>query len=215
MCGLLITPAVLRSPFGRNLVLRELLRFAWMIVLPFVAVVRGVCALDALGFGRNITQDNYVMGFPAGAWLDGAVSALSVCGIVLAVLWLAGKTSPPGGWRGIGPRGFRDSLYNEVHWAFYRVAPTVWLNDALAGVSIGFALMALEWLAHPGFAAMQKSTKGRQRLVIMFACAIASGFLYLATRNIWLMILTNLAIQLVGSRLLAGQGPTTPVLDKA
>lgn len=211
VCGMGIAPALLRSSAGRNPALRELLRFAWMVSLPFIALIRGASAPDVMGFGRNITQGNYVLGFTASSWLDGAASALVVCVVVLVSLWLTGKSVDVSDWRGIGPRAFRDAVYNEIHWAFYRIAPILWLNDALIGVGVGFALMTLEWLAHPGFARMQKTLAGRQRLTVMFACAIASAFLYLATRNLWLMILANLLIQLVGSHLLAGRVmKTTP-----
>lgn len=202
-CGLLVVPGVLRSALGANLTLKEVLRFAWMVGIPSVALLRGAAGPDVMGLGRDISQSDHVLGFTRAAWLDGAGASAAVCAIVLVVLWLGGKSAGQSGWPGIGPRALRDALYNEAHWMFYRAAPALWLGDALAGAGIGFALMALEWLAHPGFARMQKTLAGRQRLAVMFACAAASAFLYLSIANLWLMMAANLVIQLAGSRVLA------------
>ncbi|MFZ1792218.1 MAG: hypothetical protein WAU96_02230 [Anaerolineae bacterium] len=203
-CGLLVVPGLLRSALGANLTLKEVLRFAWMAGIPFIALVRGAVGPDMMGLGRDISQSDHLLGFTRAAWLDGAGAGAAVCAIVLFVLWLGGKSAGKSAWPGIGPRALRDALYNEAHWMFYRAAPAIWLGDALGAAGIGFALMALEWLAHPGFAKMQKILAGRQRLAVMFACAVASAFLYLSTSNLWLMMAVNLVIQIVGSRVLVG-----------
>lgn len=196
-----------RSPISDSAVARELLRFARMICIPFVALVRGASGRDVMALGVDIAEGDLVLGFSAGSWITGIGAGIAtVCGVLL-VMWLSGRSlrDVPTDWLGAGPAALRDAPYQEVHWTFYRAAPALWLGDPMLAVLAGCVLVMIEWLAHPRMGALLGSLDGRQRIALRVVCLLSSGVLYLATRNLWLMITANLAIQLAGGRLLAAR----------
>lgn len=201
-----------RTALAGNGLVRELLRFARMICIPFAALVRGASGRDVMALGVDAPLVDQFLGFDADRWITGAGAAAAVTGVVLIVLWLAGRSlrDVPSAWPGIGPAAFRDAPYHEVHWAFYRAAPSLWLSDPVVGVLAGIGLVALEWSAHARMGELLRTLDGRRRIAVRIACVLSSGILYLATRNLWLMMAANLAIQLAGSRLVAAPAPPRP-----
>ncbi len=185
--------------------LRELGLFAFMVGLPFGALISGAAGLDVMALGKQLTAPDNMLGFPFVDWVRGIGQSSLVVLCVLAVLWLAGRVAPAGQPWGIGIIGVRDAFYHEAHWTFYRAAPVLWLGDLYWGVVIGMIPLLLEWVTHPDLPFWVTTIEGRQRLTMRLACALTSGFLYLAIQNLWLMIAANLVIQVVGSRLMSYQ----------
>ncbi|MCL4504426.1 MAG: hypothetical protein M1434_14485 [Chloroflexi bacterium] len=204
-----------QSPYG--VIVRETLLFLFMVGIPFVALISGATGVDLMALGTDLANPDHVAGFTFANWVRGfGVVVVAVTGIVL-LLRIIGKTSPRGKPWATGAQAIRDAVYNEAHWVFYRNAPALLLNDPYWGVVIGTAAVLIEWFAHPLGGGWLHSIESRQRLVLRLACLLCSAFLYLATQNLWLMILADLSIQVFGSRVLsmgnvAGQdtrsGPT-------
>ncbi|MGQ9814454.1 MAG: hypothetical protein ACUVR3_04795, partial [Candidatus Roseilinea sp.] len=97
----------------------------------------------------------------------------------------------------------RDAFYHEVHGTVDRAAPALWLGAFYWGVVIGMIPVIIEWITHPDTSFWLATVEGRQVLAVRLACALTSGFLYLATHNLWLMIVANFVIQVAGSRLVS------------
>jgi hypothetical protein len=186
--------------------LRELGAFVVMVGIPFVALILGAVDVHVMGLGADLMDPDALAGFTFANWMRGVGMAFCVVAVLLLTLWLGARAAPHGqpwqpGWLAV-----RDALYNEVHWAFYRAAPALLLMDAYWGVVIGAVLVLAEWFISPAFEVPPRSVEGRQYLTLRLGCLFASGFLYLATHNLWLMIVADLVIQLAGSRLLSGRG---------
>lgn len=183
--------------------LREVGLFAFRVGLPFGALISGASGIDLMAMGKDLTAPDNILGFPFVDWARGVGQTSLVVSCVLLVLWLAGRVAPGSRPWGVGAMGIRDAFYHEVHWTFYRAAPALWLGDFYWGVVIGMAPVILEWIAHPDTSFWLATIEGRQVLVVRLACLLTSGFLYLATRNLWLMIAADCVIQVAGSRLIS------------
>jgi hypothetical protein len=182
---------------------RETALFIAMIGIPFVALVTGASGLDLMALGADLSDPANIIGFTLIDWVRGVGEAGAVVIGLLVVLWLGGRSVSPGSAWGIGPIAFRDAIYNEVHWTFYRAAPFLLIGDPFWGVIVGDALVLLEWITHPASRGILATIEGRQYMTLQLACLLCSGFLYLATRNLWLMIIADLILQSIGSRLIS------------
>lgn len=183
--------------------LREVGLFAFMVGLPFGALISGASGVDLMAMGKDLTASDSILGFPFVDWVRGVGQTSLVVLCVLVVLWLAGRAAPGSQPWGVGVMGVRDAFYHEVHWTFYRAAPALWLGDFYWGVVIGMIPVIVEWITHPDTSFWLATVEGRQVLAVRLACALTSGFLYLATHNLWLMIVANFVIQVAGSRLIS------------
>ena len=181
-------------------VVGELLLFMYMIGIPFVALILGVVGQDLMGLGRP--RPDAILGFLDLEWIGGlarvALASLAVCG----VLWLMGREQRKGTNLSALLPSLRDSLYDEAHWAFCFSAGALALNDSYWGVLIGISLIVLTWVLHPRFANRLATQHGRQRLLIRSLCLLTSGLIYAGPQNLWLMLLGDVVIRLLGPRLL-------------
>ena len=185
--------------------LRELGAFLVMVGIPFFALITGAVGMNVMALGADLTDPNALAGFTFVNWVRGVGTVFAVIAVVLVTLWLGARSAPRGQSWGLGWLGVRDALYNEVHWTFYRAAPALFLADPYWGVVIGVALVLAEWFISPAAEMSPNTAEGRQYLTLRLACLFASSFLYLATYNLWLMIVADLVIQVLGSRLLSGR----------
>ncbi len=183
--------------------LREAGLFAFMVGLPFGALISGASGVDLMAMGKDLTASDSILGFPFVDWVRGVGQTSLVVICVLVVLWLAGRVAPGSRPWGVGVMGVRDAFYHEVHWTFYRAAPALWLGDFYWGAVIGMIPLIVEWITHPDTSFWLVTVEGRQVLAVRLACALTSAFLYLATHNLWLMIAANFVIQVAGSRLIS------------
>lgn len=190
--------------------LREVGLFAFMVGLPFGALISGASGIDLMALGRDLTAPDNILGFPFVDWARGIGQTSLVVASALAVLWLAGRVAPGSRPWGIGVRAVRDAFYNETHWTFYRAAPALWLGDFYWGVVIGMIPVLLEWITHPDTSFWLATVEGRQVLAVRLACLFSSGFLYLAAHNLWLMIAASFVIQVIGSRLISYRAAGLP-----
>lgn len=183
--------------------LREASLFIMMVGIPFLSLISGAAGLDLLALGADLGAPNQIAGFTFQNWIRGVGVTAAVITSVLVILWIGNRSAPRGEYWRIGWIGLRDAFYNEIHWTFYRAAPMLWLGDAYWGVIIGTVLALLEWFTHPHSATLLHDIASRQWLTVRLACLICSGFLFLATGNLWLMMAADLTIQLAASRLLS------------
>lgn len=84
----------------------------------------------------------------------------------------------------------REAVFHEVHWAFYRNAPTVVLG-AYWGAWAGLVLTTLEAALNPWWRAALEE-KGRASATLVRAgLAVLSVVFYLQTMNLWLAVLLH------------------------
>ena len=176
-----------------------------MIGMPFLALITGAAGLNLLALGADLADPAAIAGFVFANWVRGVGVTITAVAAVLLVLWLGARAAEHGRpWR-LGWMAMRDAIYSEVHWAFYRAAPVLWLADPYWGTVLGTSLVLVEWMVQPDFGLALHTTEGRQYFTLRLACLLCSSFLYLAVQNLWLMIVADLVLLLVGSRLLGGR----------
>ena len=195
-------------------IVREAALFAFMAGIPFVALITGAARIDLMALGADLSNPNPIGGFTFANWARAAGIGVVICACVLTVLVIAARASNAENTKPAGLLAIRDAIYDEVHWTFYRAAPALLLNDVYAGVMIGAGLILVEWLARPGKHFADSFTGNRPALVLRLACLLASAFLYLATQNLYVMIVVHCVVMLAGSRLMR-QTTTAPSTDSA
>jgi hypothetical protein len=87
-------------------------------------------------------------------------------------------------------------LYLEVHWAFYRGALAVALDDLYSGVFLGLALIWLEWALNPFWRSGWRSESRAASQWLRAALALVVTVLYLLTRNLWVCLGVHLAVEI-------------------
>lgn len=188
-------------------VVRDIALFVFMVGIPFVALLTGIARVDLMALGVDLANPDQVAGFTFVNWMRAFGIGAFVAACALFVLWLGARSAPAVFAPASVLIEIRDAIYDEVHWTFYRVAPALLLNDVYAGVIIGAVLILVEWLARPGKHFADSFTGNRQALVLRLACLLASAFLYLATQNLYVMIVVHCVVMLVGSQNLLRKSP--------
>jgi hypothetical protein len=89
-----------------------------------------------------------------------------------------------------------EAAYHEVHWAFYRNAPVVFLRSFVEdgtywGVWAGFALAALEAMLNPRWRRGMTDVSRALALLARGGWAVVSAAFFLTTQNLWLAILLH------------------------
>lgn len=189
--------------------IEELIRLLYYLGIPFLAAVNGLLGADLLGIsGTDWAVGESVQGFPWDDWVQGVglatASTLSVLGV-----WFAGRlTSRRAGLVPMqlalhGPLWQRllHALYDQVHWAFYRSGPILWLDDVYWGTIGGLALVLLETTLNPAFRWALRNPETAGPPLFRLGMAWVTAFLFLATRNLWL----TAGVHLVLAGLLGGE----------
>jgi hypothetical protein len=85
-----------------------------------------------------------------------------------------------------------SGLFLEVHWAFYRGAVAVIVDDVYAGVFLGLAAVCLEWVLNPfwrhGVAPPSGSASDAGRVWLNAGLALTSALIFLLARNLWICL---------------------------
>ena len=80
---------------------------------------------------------------------------------------------------------FREAIYHEVHWAFYRNAPIVTLHeyggDVYWGIWAGLTIVALEAILNPAWRRDLTDPQRAPARLVRVALAIVSGVLFFVT----------------------------------
>jgi hypothetical protein len=179
-------------------------RFAFYLAIPYLALggwpqrpYRGLLALEDMGFvgfgGR----------WPVTRWLEGAATGLGWGLLALLILILALKNAnrpadgvqlhlaPPPWWAIL-----IDVLYLEVHWAFYRGAWAVALQDVYAGIFLGLGLTYLVWSLSPFWRRDWWTATWAGGRWLRAALALVVTCLYLLTRNLWICLAVHGLLEL-------------------
>jgi hypothetical protein len=191
----------LQRPLARWLV--QVGRFAFYLVVPYLALggwprrpYQGFLSLEDMGL-VGLSEH-----WPVTRWLEAAGIGLGwgvVALIILSLAWVSANRRDGSTWLLFSPSRWWavlvGVLYLEVHWAFYRGALAVMLDDAYAGVFLGLGLVYLEWSLNPlwrqGWRLGSQSAERWMRASLVLIIAL----LFLLTRNLWVCLAVHILIE--------------------
>jgi hypothetical protein len=183
-------------------------RLLFFLGVPYLALggwprppLSGLLSLADLGFV------GWGPSWPATRWLQAAGNGLGLGLAASAILLLAWVIANRGMTRESAYRGLWfpsrpwwwllvDVLYLEVHWAFYRGALTLLLDDAYVGVFVGAALIYLEWGLDPLWRQGWRQGSQAASRWLCSAQALIAAVIFLTTGNLWVCLLVHGLIQL-------------------
>jgi hypothetical protein len=193
----------------------EAARFGFYVGIPFLAMISGWLGADLLGIsGTSWVEGKSAQGFLWEEWARGAgMATLAV--LALTGVWLVARLVAHRGrlesithytsvslWQRL-----LDVFYLQIHWAFYRSGPILWLNDLYWGTFVGLALFFFESALNPALWWSLKSPETAGATLFRLGTAWISALLFLATRNLWLTMAAHLVLTVVLARWIEG----TPV----
>jgi len=186
--------------------LLEAVRFLYYIGIPYAALLRGAALPRLMG----LTDPDWVKGIGLGTALGGGTFLL------LALIWwwyvraIAALPLPArerggasleddstNGWTLL-----REVIYLETHWAFYRSATILFLDDYYAGTFLGFLLVTLEWAINPAWRRDLSLPWRSVNILMKWSMAFAIAIIFLFTRNLWVLVPIHWAIEMACHRLL-------------
>jgi len=173
--------------------LRQAGRFLYFVGLPYVALLSGLIPATQVGLVNRQWLRDLTLSLPLGL---GAFLAL----LLLRALTLWREKTAPGGVLTGEPSPplwatLRESVYQEIHWAFYRSAPLLAMDDRAQGITLGLGIVALEaWLNpawrerwhHPHLAATALRTAG---------LAVIMAVVFGITGNLWITLGLHAAVE--------------------
>jgi hypothetical protein len=187
----------------------EAIRFVYYMGIPFLAAVNGLLPADLLGISGNKGIDSRsTQGFPWEDWVQGLGLALAAVVVIMGV-WFVGRVVSRHAGLVPSTQGLPNPLwqrllhavYDQIHWAFYRSGPILWLGDVYWGTFVGLALVLLETALNPALWWSLKSPDTAGPPLFRLGMVWISALLFLATQNLWLSI----GVHLVLAGLLVGR----------
>ena len=182
----------------------EAIRFLYYIGIPYAALLRGIALPRLMG----LTHIDWVKGIGLGTALGGGAFLL------LALIWwwyaraVAALPLSARGRRGVDSMNgwilLREAIYLETHWAFYRSAAILLLDNHYAGAFVGFLLVTLEWSINPAWRTDLSLPWRSANILMRWSLAFVTAIIFLFTRNLWLLVPIHWAIETACHRLLAG-----------
>lgn len=172
----------------------ELLRFAFYVGLPFLALYVGWIDVRAMGLGLL-------------DWAEGvrwAIVILLAAWLLLMVIWLpylratADVYAAPNATLSFARR-LVELIYMQAHWAFYRAAAIVLFQgvipDALYwGSAFGLGLISLEAFTNPHLRSYLAKPGEADEIVWQFGQAVLNTLTFIVTRNFYLLVLVQFAL---------------------
>ena len=184
----LVGPSVLRPVWSRwdarvDDRLRPALslgRWFHSLGLPYLALITGAVA----------ARDCGVSGRTAAEWLTGAAA----CAAGLGLAWVVLRLHPLGG----AYPGPVQAATDEPRWALYRGTGSLLADPQWGGPLIGLMLGAVEWILTRRLWTLPAWSQAG--VWIDFARLAGSTVLFLVTRNLWLLILTQAGLSMIVTR---------------
>jgi hypothetical protein len=192
--------------------LLEAIRLLYYIGIPYAVLLRGVALPRLMG----LTHLDWVRGIGLGTALGGGTF------LILAFTWwwyaravaalppsarerqgtslrFAGSTN---GWSLL-----REAIYLETHWAFYRSATILLLDDYYVGIFLGFLLVTLEWSMNPAWRKDWGLSWRSVDILMGWSMAFATTIVFFFIRNLWVLVPIHWGIGIACRNLVA-------ILDK-
>lgn len=173
--------------------LREGGRFLYFVGPPYVALLGGLIPSTQAGLVNREWLRDLTLSLPLGL---GAFLALLL--LRALVLWRE-KTAPGGVAPGEPLLPFwvtlRESVYQEIHWAFYRSAPLLSLDDRAQGIALGLGLIALEAWLNPAWRALWRHPNRAPMALRTAGLAVLMAVVFGVTGNLWVTMGLHVAVE--------------------
>lgn len=181
-----------RSPHRHWLV--WLGRSLFFVVVPYLALggwprapYQGLLSLADMGI---VGLDER---WPLTRWLEATGTGLGwglVAMLILALAWASANRRTKLLWLRFPSRPWwlvlADGLFLGLHWAFYRGAVAVILDNVYAGVFLGLALVYLEWSLNPFWRWRWRLESQAATSWLRAAIALVVALLFFLNRNLWI-----------------------------
>ena len=161
-------------------------RFVYYVGIPYVALRQGSVSAQMMG-----------LGVWNGKFEDVLISVgLSGTAVVLfALAWEARARSLPA-LVTEAPRPRRywlvaalDIIYLELHWAFYRGGPILWLGgDYYTGSMLGLLLIWTEGLLNPELRSKLRHPETSMRIAVGWGTSLTMTVVFFFSRSLWIVI---------------------------
>ena len=183
-----------------------LVRLAYYLGLPYAVLMRHALSPVVIGLAGTQTPDLpwWMLGRNPGDWTE-AIRWAAILGVLaaatLALGWwnvsrATGAEFPSGG---VLPApsllvAAREGIYAEIHWAFYRAAPLMFIADSYWATLAGAALVIAEWALDPAWHVGLANGSRRETVLMQLAWLALSTSMFMLARNVWLAILLHVAL---------------------
>lgn len=185
--------------------------FLFTVGVPYLALggwprrpLQGLITLQDMGM---VGLGGQTGTWPADRWLSAAGTGAGLGLAALAVLllaWLAANYPARGLELRFAPRPWWvllvDAVYHQAHWAFYRAALAVLLDDVPLATFAGLGLVYVEWALNPfwrhGWGPLQGTAGRAAAQWLRAALALVTALVFLWTRNLWICLGVHYAIEL-------------------
>lgn len=214
------------NPFGRALLF--ILRFAYYMGLPYVALLRHALSPVAIGLVGTQTSElpGWMLGWSLADWSGAAGWAIGLGGLAAIALGLGwwnarralGSELPAGGLLP-APSLFvtaQESIYAEIHWAFYRGAPLLFISDVYWATLAGAALVVVEWALDPFWRAGLANGSRREVLLTQTSWLALSTAIFALAHNVWPIMALHIVLAWACGRwvtLLSARAGTAPAIE--
>jgi hypothetical protein len=192
-------------PYGHWLL--EAIRLLYYIGIPYAALLRGVALprlmgltnlnwFKGIGLGTVLGGGNLLLLALIWRWYARAVAALPLSARERAgtSLEFAGSTNK---WAFL-----REAIYLESHWAFYRSATILLLDDYYVGIFLGFLLVTLEWAMNPAWRKDWGLSWRSTDILMRWSMAFTMAIIFFFIRNLWVLVLIHWGVEMACHRLL-------------
>lgn len=215
-------PGLIGEPIARLTTWRfavpmfRFLHLLYYVGIPFAALLWGQDAIVGRLLGLQklnlpLSGDQWASADAAANWLDwaqdvgwAATLGVGTCGLLALgryarrrALMATGSVSGEGATVAAPPVSgwvlLREAAYHELHWAFYRNAPSL-TTGVYWGTWIGLLLVVLEATLNPAWRKGLTDPHQAPTLLLRGALAVVSSALFLLTQNLWVMLATHWGI---------------------
>jgi len=214
------------NPFGRALLF--ILRFAYYVGLPYITLLRHALSPVTIGLVGTLTSElpGWMLGWSLADWSGAAGWTIGLGGlaaIALALGWWNARralgSEPPSGGLLPAPSLFvtaQESIYAQIHWAFYRGAPLLFIPDLYWATLAGAALVIVEWALDPFWRAGLANGSRREVLLIQTCWLALSTAIFALAHNVWPIMALHIVLAWASGRwvtLLSVRAETAPAAD--
>lgn len=186
--------AARQSPTAR--LMYEIVRLGFYLGVPFFALYLGWIDLRSVGLAQL-------------DWADGirwAIVLLLAAWLLLMVIWLpylraTADVPAESDHQASFARRIVELVYMQAHWAFYRAAAIVFLTGIVPdvfywGAALGLGLVMFEGFANPSIRRQLTRVGGADSVVWTAGQAALNAFAFLVTRNLSLLVIIHLILEL-------------------